>query len=291
MKTNRSMLQGGQLRKECRAAWVRYIDRYLTEMERRQFPIRYLTVQNEPEARQPWESCLYDPQEEAAFIVDFLGPMLQRRHPQVRLLGWDHNRDRLEARADALLSAGSAAYVWGLAYHWYVSEDHAALARIRKAHPGIHLMFSEGCLEGGPQPDSWEPALRYARNYLHDLNNGCEGFLDWNLLLDRQGGPNHLGNFCHAPILADTASGTIKENSAYYAIGHFSRVIRPGAVRIGAEYEDVAATAVQNADRSLACVLLNDTGFPRSVRILRQSESIGTVLMEPYSLASCIIPG
>ena len=288
MKTNGCMLRGGRLRSECRAAWTCYIDRYLTEMEHRGFPIRFLTVQNEPEALQTWESCLYTPQEEATLIADFVGPMLRRRHPQVLLLGWDHNRDRLEAWADVLTNAPSAPYVWGMAYHWYVSDDHAALARVRRAHPGLHLLFSEGCLEGSPQPDSWEPALKYARNYLHDLNNGCEGFLDWNLLLDREGGPNHLGNFCHAPILADTASGTINENSAYYAIGHFSRVIRAGAVRIGVESNKAAATAVQNPDGSLACVLLNDSDTPRSLQIVCGETSTHVIRMEPYSLASYV---
>lgn len=288
MKTNGCMLRGGRLRSECRAAWACYIDRYLTEMERRGLPIRFLTVQNEPEALQTWESCLYTPQEEVELIADFIGPMLRRHHPQVRLLGWDHNRNGLEAWADALSDAPSAPYIWGMAYHWYVSDDHEAVARVRRAHSELHLLFSEGCLEGGPQPDSWEPARKYARNYLHDLNNGCEGFLDWNLLLDCVGGPNHLGNFCHAPILADTVSGTIKKNSAYYAIGHFSRVIRAGAVRIGADSDEVVATAVQNPDGSRACVLLNDASTPCGVQIVCGEVSTRVIWMEPYSLASCV---
>ena len=81
MKTNGCMLRGGRLRSECRAAWACYIDRYLTEMERRGLPIRFLTVQNEPEALQTWESCLYTPQEEVELIADFIGPMLRRHHP------------------------------------------------------------------------------------------------------------------------------------------------------------------------------------------------------------------
>ena len=131
--------------------------------------------------------------------------------------------------------------------------------------------------------------MGYARNYLHDLNNGCEGFLDWNLLLDREGGPNHLGNFCHAPILADTASGTINENSAYYAIGHFSRVIRAGAVRIGVESNKAAATAVQNPDGSLACVLLNDSDTPRSLQIVFGNTSKHATEMNSDSLASSVL--
>lgn len=292
MKTNGSMSHGGSLLPECQSTWARYLHRYLTEMARQGFPIDYLSVQNEPEATQTWESCLYTSRQEADFIAEHLGPLLKKKHPSVRLLGWDHNRDHLTQRADALLHSAAAEYIWGLGYHWYVSEDHEALARTHLRHPGIHLLFTEGCLEGGPRPDDdWQPAVRYAENYMQDLNNWCEGFWDWNLLLDMDGGPNHVGNYCHSPILADTASRQIYKNSAYYAIGHFSRVLRPGAVRIAVQPGGpLLATAAQNLDGSLACIIYNPTCQPQAVQaVLDSANPFCSFYMEAKSIASLTV--
>lgn len=287
MKTNGSMLQGGALRSEAQAAWAAYIDRYLSEMEAEGFPLQYLTVQNEPEAVQSWESCIYTPQQEAAFVAGFLGPLLEKNHPRVKLLGWDHNRDRLLPRAEELLSGPAARYLWGVGFHWYVCEEHEALSAVHNAWPHAHLLFTEGCLEGGPQPMSWQPAARYARDYILNLNHWCEGFLDWNLLLDWQGGPNHVGNYCHAPILADTAAGRVYKNSAYYAIGHFSRFFRPGASCIGLENPSpILAAAAKNTDGSLVCALYNPTGGPARVDLNFPGRPTLPVYLEAEGIAS-----
>ena len=291
MKTNKSMLHGGSLCPEHRAHWAEYLHRYLSEMKRHGVPIDYLSIQNEPEAVQPWESCLYTPEQEAAFIAEHLGPLLRKHHPDVHLLGWDHNRDHIKTWTDALMKSPAAEYIWGIGYHWYVSDDHGALTETHCEHPRIHLVFTEGCLEGGPAPDSWEPAARYAENYLLDFNNWCEGFLDWNLLLDSEGGPNHVGNYCHAPVLADTSTRRIFKSSAYYAIGHFSRVLRPGAVRIGVQcVDDLWAAAGRNQDGSLACIVYNPTAQPQNVQIqLFDAGPVQSFFMEPQSLASMLI--
>ncbi len=288
LKTNGSMLQGGALREGAQDKWAAYIDRYLSEMKAQGLPVGYLSVQNEAEAVQPWESCVYTPAQEAAFVADFLGPRLAQHHPEVKLLGWDHNRDKILPRADELYGGRAARYLWGLGFHWYVCDEHRNLTAVHNAWPQKHLLFTEGCLEGGPQPHGWQPAVRYARDYLQNLNHWCEGFFDWNLLLDWQGGPNHVGNYCHAPILADTAAGRIHKNSAYYAIGHFSRFLKPGAYCLGLENPTpLLAAAAQNPDGSLACVLLNPTDKPmraqlslspgQSVELLLEGEGLATV--------------
>lgn len=291
MKTNKSMLHGGSLCPEHQASWAEYLHRYLSEMERLGAPVDYLSIQNEPEAVQSWESCLYTPEQEAEFIAEYLGPLLRAHHSGVRLLGWDHNRDHLRKWTDELMKSSAAEYIWGIGYHWYVSDDHSALMETHCKHPHIHLVFTEGCLEGGPAPESWEPAVRYAENYLLDFNNWCEGFLDWNLLLDLEGGPNHVGNYCHAPVLADTAVRRILKNSAYYAIGHFSRVLRPGAVRIGVQSTDALwAAAGRNEDGSLACIVYNPTTQPQNAQVrLIDAGPVQSFFMEPQSLASILI--
>ena len=62
---------------------------------------------------------------------------------------------------------------------------------------------------------------------INDLNRWTVGWIDWNLLLDETGGPNHVGNFCSAPMLADTAARQLLPQSSYFYIGHFARFVRP----------------------------------------------------------------
>lgn len=261
MKTNGDMCHGGQLKPEYRAAWAEYYCRYVRAYEEEGIPIWALTVQNEPEAVQVWESCLYSGEEERDFVRDYLGPALARAGlDKVRLLIWDHNRDRMVERAHAVLSDPAAAqYVWGVAFHWYVVDKFDNVQLVHDAFPDKRLLFTEGTQEGGPHLGEWSMAERYARSLINDLNRWTVGWIDWNLLLDMQGGPNHVGNYCSAPILADPATGELHYQSSYYAIGHFSRFVRPGAQRIlcATSHDLLEAAAFRNPDGQVAVVLLN----------------------------------
>ena len=115
LKTNGSMLQGGALREGRRTKWAAYIDRYLSEMKAQGLPVGYLSVQNEAEAVQPWESCVYT-RPGGRVCGRFLGPRLAQHHPEVKLLGWDHNRDNILPRADELYGGRAARYLWGLGF-------------------------------------------------------------------------------------------------------------------------------------------------------------------------------
>src|SRR2546423_12472227 len=96
---------------------------------------------------------------------------------------------------------------------------------------------------------------------INDFNSGAEGWTDWNILLDERGGPNHVGNFCFAPIHADTRTGRLIYTNSYYYIGHFSKFIRPGARRILASPSRsmLLTTAFVNEDGSVAVAGINPT--------------------------------
>mmetsp|Transcript_67619 Transcript_67619/g.209204 ORF Transcript_67619/g.209204 Transcript_67619/m.209204 type:complete len:165 (-) Transcript_67619:104-598(-) len=121
----------------------------------------------------------------------------------------------------------------------------------------------------------WIQGERYAYDIIHDLNKWTEAWLDWNLVLDETGGPNHKKNFCMAPILADTTSDTLMFQPSYYYIGHFSRYIRPGAVGVGCCVQGGSAeqrlalevTAFENLDGTIAAVVLNTTEQPVSFQL------------------------
>lgn len=261
MKTTGQMNQGGKLKPEYRQAWAEYYVRYIQEYTREGVTIWGLTVQNEPEATQPWDSCVYSGAEERDFVRDYLGPALERAGlGHVKIIIWDHNRERLYDRAKVVYSDPAAArHVWGAGFHWYAANVFENVQRTHDAWPDKKLLFTEGCQEGGPHHGAWLTGERYAQSVIQDLNHWTVGWVDWNLLLDENGGPNHVGNYCSAPILADTRTGEVHYQSSYYYLGHFSRFIRSGAKRIltTASRDDLEVMACKNPDGSLAAVILN----------------------------------
>ena len=96
---------------------------------------------------------------------------------------------------------------------------------------------------------------------INDFNRGTVGWTDWNILLDQNGGPNHVGNFCFAPIHADTESGELIYTPTYYYIGHFSKFVRPDAQRVSTSSSRsvLMATSFVNADGGMATIVMNGT--------------------------------
>jgi glucosylceramidase len=263
MKTNGQMNFGGKLRPEYRQAWADYVCRYIREYEREGIRIWGITVQNEPAATQAWDSCIYTAEEERDFVRDYLGPTLARGGlADIRILIWDHNRDLMFDRAKVVLDDPTAAqYVWGTGFHWYEGEKFDNVQWVHDAYPDKHLLFTEGTQEGGPHLGEWRVGERYAHAMINDLNRWAVGWLDWNLVLDETGGPNHVGNFCSAPILADTRTGQLHYQSSYGYIGHIARYVRPGARRIlcATTRQALEAAAFVNPDGQVVVVVLNRT--------------------------------
>jgi glucosylceramidase len=279
MKTNFRMDDGGSLRPEYAAAWAQYYVKFVQAMQREEnIPIWALTVQNEPQAHQTWESCLYSPQQEHDFVRDHLGPALQHAGlGGVHLLGLDHNRDLEESFAAADFGdPQTAKYFWGLATHWYVSDDFAAASRVHDRFPDKTILFTEGCCEGGASIGSWEHGEHYAAQMIGDIGNWVSNFMDWNIVLDERGGPNHVGNFCDAPVIVDTVKKTVTYGPSFFYLGQFSRYIKPGAHRIASHGGPAALKSIAflNPDGSLVVVALNETAAPVSFALSTGSETL-----------------
>ena len=132
---------------------------------------------------------------------------------------------------------------------------------MHNAFPNTNLLFTEGCQEGGVHLNSWDVGERYGHDIIGDLNNWTVGWVDWNMVLDERGGPNHVDNLCDAPIIADTVRNKLIYENSYYYLGHFSKFIRPGAVRIASSVSNDAleTTAFKNTDGKIAIVVMNRT--------------------------------
>jgi glucosylceramidase len=270
MKTNNHMLQGGSLKKEYYPSWANYFVKFIKAYEAEGIPIWGLTIQNEPMAVQRWESCVYTAEEERDFLKNHLGPTLKREGlGDKKIIVWDHNRDLLFERASIILSDPEAnKYVWGTGFHWYEDWKDGIpmfdnVNKVASAYPDKKLIFTEGCNEGFDITRINDPKLpeRYAKSMINDFNNGTVAWTDWNILLNEYGGPNHVGNFCFAPIHGNTNSGKLMFTNSYYYIGHFSKFIRPGAKRVsaGTTSNQINSTAFMNTDGSLVVVALNDS--------------------------------
>ena len=272
MKTNGSMYGGGKLKKECYAEWAGIFARYLAHLRDSGLNVWACSVQNECESIRQWETCLYTAEEETEFIDGFLFDALSSYGLQnTKIFIWDHNRDGLYRRMHDSLR-NSAGHISGAAYHWYSGAFYENVRRCREEFPDMDLLFTEGCIEKPAAHDAWYPGERYAHNIINDLNSGCNGWIDWNIVLDSKGGPNHAGGACDAPVIIDE-NGEIRFHSSYYAISHFSRFIRRGARILGTELVSgripsapdgvagdlIEATAAENPDGTIALVLLNRT--------------------------------
>ena len=294
MKTHGQMNEGGQLRADCRAAWAQCYVRFIQAYAAEGVPIWGVSVQNEPAAHQRWDSCLYSAEEERDFVRDHLGPALHGAGlSHVKIVIWDHNRDQMVERARVVYSDAEAArFVWGTGFHWYGDDCFDHVQQVHDAWPDKKLLFTEGCQEGGPHTGRWEVGERYARSIINDLNRWTVGWIDWNLLLNEQGGPNHVGNLCNAPVLADSANGTLMHQSAYWVLGHFSRFIQPGAQRVAchATPPSIEATAFVNPDGSTAVVVNNaqDAGLRLTLQLAQTS---WLVELPPRSIATLVSAG
>lgn len=295
MKDNRSMLHGGKLLPEMRAPWANYFVAFIRAYEKAGIPIWGVTVQNEPMAVQTWESCIFTAEEERDFVRDHLGPTLEKAGlGGKKIIAWDHNRTQLYQRASTILSDPAAArYLWGIGFHWYVEDTFENVRQVRDAFPQAQLLMTEGC--NGPYEtasvNDWSLGETYGRSIVHDLNNGAAGWTDWNILLDETGGPNHVGNFCFAPVHADTRTGELQFTPAFYYIGHFSKFIRPGARRIIASptVDRLLTTAFQNPDGSLAVVVMNQSDEDQPFRLWLRGQAAPTN-SPAHSILTIVVP-
>jgi glucosylceramidase len=291
MKDNNDW-NGGSLLLEYYDTWALFFCKYIEEYERSGIPIWAVTTLNEPLGNaEQWESMIFTPAQMGRFVKNSLGPKFTEEDIDARILIYDQNRDHLEEWANGILGDPEAAkYVWGTAVHWYSSTYEwypEELTRIHERFSGKKLMHTEGCIDSEvpvwrdddwywrPEATDWGydwaseeerrfhpryvPVYRYARDIIGGLNSYLTGWIDWNIVLDDTGGPNHAENWCIAPVIARPETDEAYYTPLYYVMRHFSRYIRPGAVRIGVEngITGLMVTAARNPDRSIIVEILN----------------------------------
>jgi glucosylceramidase len=301
MKDNKAW-KGGKLLPEYYHTWALFFSRYLKAYAAEGIDIWGITVENEPLGNgENWESMHYTPEEMNDFVANHLGPTLENQGHDVVLLGYDQNRDHLKEWVDVMYGDEKAAsYFDGIAIHWYASTYEVFPEALQYAHnaaPNKYLIQTEATADAEVpvwKDDKWYwskeatdwgwdwapddqkylhpkyvPVFRYARDIIGTLNNWVDGWVDWNMVLNRQGGPNWANNWCLAPVIVDEETDEVYFTPLYYTMSHFSRYIRPGAKRIGFDTDetDLLLTAAKNPDGSIAVVILNQSDETKGIEL------------------------
>ncbi|WP_447725746.1 glycoside hydrolase family 30 protein [Sphingomonas koreensis] len=256
MKTSDSLVRG-TMREEAYVPFAAYLRRTAQEFAAEVGPVDYLSIQNEPDFEpEDYPGMRLSSAQRARIIGDHVGPEFARAGLKTKILDWDHNWDKPEQPLGVLADPAAARHVSGIAWHCYAG-DVVAQSKVRDQHPDKDVFFTE--CSGGEWskawPDSWAWTVRTL--VIGAPRNWARGVLLWNLALDEKYGP-HLGGCgnCRGVVTIDSATGAVTRNPEYYALGHASRFVKPGAWRIASTSEagGIETVAYRNPDGS--CVLL-----------------------------------
>ncbi|MGB1241168.1 MAG: glycoside hydrolase family 30 protein [Chitinophagales bacterium] len=324
MKDNKKWV-GGKLLPEYYDTWALFFSKYIDAYKAEGIDIWGVTVENEPLGNgNNWESMHYSAEEMTNFVQNHLGPQLEKDgKSDVVLLGYDQNRDHLKDWVDDMYQNDSTSrYFDGTAIHWYRSTYEVFPDVLQYAHkkaPSKYLIQTEACVDSEIpkwQDDKWYwskeatdwgwdwaekkdkplhpkyvPVYRYARDIIGCLNNWVDGWVDWNMVLDTQGGPNWFKNWCVAPVIVDPKKDEVYFTPIYYTLAHFSKYIRPGAVRIGFESgdENLLVTAAHNPDGTIAVIIFNQDSSSKDFTLTLGEQSTG-ISINGQAIQTVVIP-
>ena len=292
MKTTGQRNRGGKLLDKYRDMWAEYICRYIEGYQAHGLTVKYVTVQNEPNATQSWDSCIYTGEEERVFVRDHLAPALKKHGLTTGVYIWDHNKERVYARALESIKDDTNDLIEGVAFHFYTGDHFKALDLVKKRLPDKKIIFTEGCMEYSRPDigrDTWYHAMKYAHEYIGDIDHGTTMLFDWNMYLDQEGGPNHVQNFCSAPVMCDVNTKEIIVNHSQKAIALIGQTATPGSTQIASSawHPDIETVAFLKEDGNASMLLLNRSKTPLKVKPVWRDQVVEFELA-PESLTSII---
>ncbi|WP_260986462.1 glycoside hydrolase family 30 beta sandwich domain-containing protein [Paenibacillus xylanexedens] len=270
-------------------AYARYFVKYIEAYQKKGIPIYGITLQNEPEfTSDKYPSMSMGAEEQAMFIGDYLGPALKDAGLDTRIIAYDHNWDQaVEYTSKVLGDEQTSAYIDGSAFHCYAG-DPSAMSEVHDRFPDKHIYFTE-CSGGEWSPDFGENLSWQMSNLIIGApRNWAKNVLLWNIALDPQGGPTNGGcENCRGVVTIDPERDEITRNVEYYALGHISRYVRPGAVRIDSSQEQgkIENVAFRNPDGTMVLIATNTGEVEVSFNVVMDGDSFRYVL-PPQSAAT-----
>ena len=258
---------GGRLKPWRYNDYASYLKNWLDAYKKEGITIDYLSPQNEPFARQIWESCRYSyrAQRKLADTLANLGP---------KLLLWDHNKKHLAKVADKLLPDSPAA---GLCFHWYDGTCADQMWAVRQKYPNAMLVSSEMCCGFSAYDENeWQKdAKLYLRELITDINCGTCAWIDWNMLLDYRGGPSYCHNYVKSPVILNEAGDDFILTPIYDALKNFAKVFPTGSKVFRCEYDSQDIAAVARKDKTgYVVIAANISNQPQTVTVKQKTITI-----------------
>lgn len=293
MKTNNSRQKGGHLKKEYYKAWAEYLCKYICRFRENGFSVNRISIQNEANAVQRWDSCLYTGEEEKTFLTSALYPALKKHELEhIEIYLWDHNKERLFERALESIDEHTDSMISGLAFHWYSGDHFETMDLVKQRFPSKKLILSESCLEYSKfqKENLNEGIFALVHEIIGDLNHGMALFHDWNLCLDENGGPNYVGNYCHAPFLFHTGKKRLLPQKTLRCFYHFSHYLTKGSRRMAHSCytKKIELTSFMKEDSTQVVILANSEKEQLPV-IFRENGEIAEIMLPPESITTCEI--
>lgn len=253
-------------------AYARYFVKYLQAMQAQGITIDAITPQNEPLNPYNNPSMVMQPDEQANFIKNNLGPQIRAAGFQTKIIAYDHNTDRIDYPETVLADGGANPYVDGSAFHLYAGNI-SALTDVHNAYPNKNVYFTEQWV-GAPSNFGGDLSWHVNTLIIGATRNWSRNVLEWNLASDPNNNPHTPGG-CSSCLGGITVSGTsITRNVGYYIIGHASRFVRPGAVRISSNLSgSIQNVAFKNSDGSKVLIALNNGSSSVSFKVKWGAES------------------
>lgn len=295
MKDTGSLIGGGRLLKEFYPTYAEYFAKFIEAYAKEGIKISAVTVQNEAHAVQTWESCLYTAEEEAEFVAEHLRPTLDRHGlSDVKIIIWDHNRERVVERAEASFADPRAEKaIWGMGFHWYVGAHFDALDIFRERYPDKEIFETELCHESSESFADESRTFDYANEYISCLSHGASAVCDWNLMLDSEtGGPYHnrTTGGCAAPTYCDAKTGKLILDGIYDPIRLISSSISRGdrVVRTTVSDEEIKCVAVKKENGDVTLLVLNTASSEKEI-LVRMSGKTASFTLPARSLSANIL--
>ncbi|MBQ9796488.1 MAG: glucosylceramidase [Clostridia bacterium] len=295
MKDNNSLIGGGSLKKEFYPTYAAYFVKFIQAYAAEGIKIGAVTVQNEAHAVQTWESCLYTAEQEVDFAVNYLRPALdQGGLSDVKIIIWDHNRERIIDRACESFSVdGSQEAIWGMGFHWYSGDHFDAVDVFRAMYPEKAIFETELCHESSESFDDDRRNTDYAKEYISCLRHGAIGVCDWNLILDAvEGGPYHCRTTggCAAALYYDEKTHGVITDGIYGVIKTISSEIERGDVVVTTTSASSALceAAVKKQDGRVILFVLNTSGEEQEVNV-RMNGRVTAFTLPANSLSANVI--
>ena len=228
MKDNNSF-KGGSLKPEFYQSYATYFVKYIRAMQEQGITIDAITIQNEPLHPGNVPSMYMEAKDQATFIKTALGPLFKKEGVKTKIILYDHNADKPEYPISILDDPEAKQYVDGSAFHLYGGTIDA-LSKVHDAHPDKHLYFTEQWV-GGPGNFAEDLKWHVSTLIVGATRNWSRNVLEWNVAADANYGP-HTDGGCVSCLGALTIAPGVSRNVAYYVIGHASKFVPTGSVRI-----------------------------------------------------------